>query len=247
MIEVDDFHKAFSDQIAVSQLTFQVCPGQTLGLIGPNGAGKTTTLRALAGILPASRGRLAVAGCDVRLDPIGAKARLAFVPDEPPLFHDLTVAEHLAFFASVYGVQDASSKARRLLEQFELERKYDTPASDLSRGMRQKLAICCAFLHDPQVILLDEPLTGLDPRGIRRYKEALRERAAAGAAIVVSSHLLAMVEDVCTHVMILDSGKQRFLGSLEQLRETFGSQAEDASLETIFFAATSDHLQVSVT
>ena len=137
-----------------------------------------------------------------------------------------------------YGVRDASSKAQQLLEQFELDWKCHTAASDLSRGMRQKLAICCAFLHDPQVILLDEPLTGLDPRGIRRYKEALWERAAGGAAIVVSSHLLAMVEDVCTHVMILDNSIQRFFGSLEQLREVFDSQDGSASLETIFFAAT---------
>ncbi|MFV2069097.1 MAG: ABC transporter ATP-binding protein [Pirellulales bacterium] len=238
MIDVDDFHKVFSDQVAVAHLTFQVEPGQTLGLIGPNGAGKTTTLRALAGILPASRGRLAVAGYDVQHDPLAAKARLAFVPDEPPLFHDLTVAEHLSFYASVYGVEDAIIKARQLLEQFDLDRKYNTAASDLSRGMRQKLAICCAFLHDPQVILLDEPLTGLDPRGIRTYKEALRERAARGAAIIVSSHLLAMVEDVCTHVLILERGTQRFYGSLEQLRDTFACQDGAASMETIFFAAT---------
>jgi ABC-2 type transport system ATP-binding protein len=245
MIQVDDFHKAFSDQVAVANLTFHVEPGQTLGLIGPNGAGKTTTLRALAGILPASRGQLTVAGYDIEIDPIAAKSRLAFVPDEPPLFHDLTVAEHLAFYASVYGVDDANTKAQHLLEQFELEQKCHTLASDLSRGMRQKLAICCAFLHDPQIILLDEPLTGLDPSGIRRYKEALRERAARGAAIIVSSHLLAMVEDVCTHVMILESGEQRFFGSLEQLHDSFDCQDGAASLETIYFAATQGDLQMS--
>ena len=242
MIKVDDFHKAFADQIAVAKLTFHVEPGQILGLIGPNGAGKTTTMRALAGILPASRGRLSVAGYDVEIDPIAAKAQLAFVPDEPPLFHDLTVVEHLAFYASVYGVGDANAKGQQLLEQFELGQKCHTQASDLSRGMRQKLAICCAFLHDPKVILLDEPLTGLDPSGIRYYKQALRERAASGAAIIVSSHLLAMVEDVCTHVMILDQGEQRFFGSLEQLRESFDRQDGDTSLETIYFAATQDEL-----
>ena len=244
MIEVDDFHKEFSGHVAVADLSFHVEPGQTLGLIGPNGAGKTTTLRGLAGILPASRGQLTVAGYDVRSDPIASKARLAFVPDEPPLFHDLTVAEHLAFYASVYRVSDANSKARQLLEQFELDQRSHARASDLSRGMRQKLAICCAFLHDPQVILLDEPLTGLDPHGIRCFKEALRERAAQGVAIVISSHLLAMVEDVCTQVMILDMGRQIFFGSLEQLREEFDLRGEVASLETIYFAATHDELRM---
>ena len=247
MIEVDDFHKVFSDQVAVANLSFRLEPGQTLGLVGPNGAGKTTTLRALAGILPASRGQLKVAGYDVEIDPIEAKSRLAFVPDEPPLFHDLTVIEHLDFYASVYGVCDANSKSHDLLDQFDLVEKWHTAASDLSRGMRQKLAICCAFLHDPQVILLDEPLTGLDPRGIRRYKEALRNRAKDGAAIVVSSHLLAMVEDVCTHVMILEAGIQRFFGSLDQLRDSFGRQDGAASLEAIYFAATQDDLQLSAT
>jgi ABC-2 type transport system ATP-binding protein len=247
VIEVDDFHKVFSDQVAVANLSFRLEPGQTLGLIGPNGAGKTTTLRALAGILPASRGQLKVAGYDVEMDPIEAKSRLAFVPDEPPLFHDLTVIEHLDFYASVYGVCDANSKSHDLLDQFDLVEKCHTAASDLSRGMRQKLAICCAFLHDPQVILLDEPLTGLDPRGIRRYKEALRNRAKDGAAIVVSSHLLAMVEDVCTHVMILEAGIQRFFGSLDQLRDSFGRQDGAASLEAIYFAATQDDLQLSAT
>jgi ABC-2 type transport system ATP-binding protein len=247
VIEVDDFHKAFSGHVAVANLTFRLEPGQILGLIGPNGAGKTTTLRALAGILPASRGQLKVAGYDVEIDPIAAKSRLAFVPDEPPLFHDLTVIEHLDFYASVYGVHDANTKSRHLLEQFDLVEKWHTAASDLSRGMRQKLAICCAFLHDPQVILLDEPLTGLDPRGIRRYKESLRNRANDGAAIVVSSHLLAMVEDVCTHVMILEAGTQRFFGSLEHLRDSFDRQNGAVSLETIYFAATQDDLQLSAT
>ncbi|MFV2066718.1 MAG: ABC transporter ATP-binding protein [Pirellulales bacterium] len=238
MIEVIDFHKSFANQLAVSGLTFRVAPGEILGLIGPNGAGKTTTLRALAGILPASRGRLVVAGHDVEADSLAAKTAMAFVPDDPPLFHDLTVQEHLAFYASVYGVQDATPKAKKLLEEFELEQKLRTPASDLSRGMRQKLAICCAFLHQPQVLLLDEPLTGLDPRGIRRLKESLGTRAAQGAATIISSHLLPMVEDTCTHVMILDNGAQCFFGSIEQLRETYGSLDGSASLEKIFFAAT---------
>jgi ABC-2 type transport system ATP-binding protein len=239
VIEVDDFHKAFAGHVAVRGIQFRVEPGQLLAIIGPNGAGKTTTMRAIAGIIPASRGRLSVAGFDVEKDPIAAKSRLAFVPDDAPLFHDLTVEEHLSFYASVYRVPDAQKKALGLLEEFELTSKLRAPASSLSRGMRQKLAICCGYLHDPLAILFDEPLTGLDPQGIRVFKRSLHERAARGAAVVISSHMLAMVEDLCTHVLILTSGEQRFFGPVEALRSSYRHVDVDASLEDIFFAATS--------
>jgi len=239
VIEVDDFHKVYADQVAVRGISFRVEPGEVLALIGPNGAGKTTTMRAIAGIIPASRGRLSVDGFDVSSHPIAVKSRLAFVADEAPLFHDLTVAEHLSFYASVYCVNDASAKARRLLDEFDLSAKARTPASDLSRGMRQKLAICCAYLHDPLALLFDEPLTGLDPQGIRVFKRSLKERAARGAAIVISSHMLAMVEDLCTHVLILAGGSRRFFGPIDELRTSYVHVDAAASLEDIFFAATS--------
>ena len=239
MIAVDDFHKAFGDQPAVRGVTFRVQPGELLALIGPNGAGKTTTMRAIAGILPASRGRLSIAGHDVDAEPIAAKSQLAFVPDDAPLFPDLTVEEHLSFYASIYQVGDATPKALGLLDEFELTSRLCTPSSNLSRGMRQKLAICCAYLHDPSAILFDEPLTGLDPQGIRVFKRSLQERAARGAAVVISSHMLAMVEDLCTHVLILDAGVQRFFGPIAELRTSFESLHAAATLEDIFFAATS--------
>ena len=239
MIAVEDFHKAFGSQVAARGITFRVGPGELLAIIGPNGAGKTTTMRALAGIIPASRGRLSIAGFDVETNAIAAKSHLAFVPDDAPLFHDLTVEEHLSFYASIYRVSDVSAKAESLLGEFELTAKLRTTASNLSRGMRQKLAICCAYLHDPEVILFDEPLTGLDPQGIRVFKRSLRERAARGAAVMISSHMLAMVEDLCTHVLILDRGVQRFCGPVAELRKTFDDVDADASLEDIFFAATS--------
>ena len=239
MIEVVDFHKAFADQVAARGFSFRVEPGELLAIIGPNGAGKTTTMRAMAGIIPASRGRLSIAGFDVAADPLAAKSRLAFVPDDAPLFPDLTVREHLAFYASVYRVSDAHAKALRLLEEFELSAKLHAAASSLSRGMRQKLAICCAYLHDPRAILFDEPLTGLDPQGIRVFKRSLRERAEQGAAVVISSHMLAMVEDLCTHVLILNGGVQRFFGPIDELRTSYDHIDADARLEDIFFAATS--------
>jgi ABC-2 type transport system ATP-binding protein len=238
VIEVEDFHKTYASHVAVRGVSFCVAPGEILGLIGPNGAGKTTTMRAIAGIIPASRGRLTVAGYDVAMEPISAKMRTAFVPDEPPLFSDLTVAEHLSFYASVYEVAGGEEIALRLVTDFELTGRLDTPAGSLSRGMRQKLAICCAYLHDPMALLFDEPLTGLDPQGIRVLKQSLQERAAQGAAVVISSHLLAMVEDLCTHVLILANGEQRYCGPIDELRDSFEALEATARLEDMFFAAT---------
>ncbi|MGD9855045.1 MAG: ABC transporter ATP-binding protein [Planctomycetaceae bacterium] len=238
MIHVEDFHKAYEDTVAVAGVSFSVAAGQVLGLVGQNGAGKTTTLRTLSCLLTPSRGQLCVDGCDVSDEPIAVKRKLAYVADDPQLFNDLTVDEHLAFVASAYEVTDAGAKAERLLRDFDLSKKRHAPAGDLSRGMRQKLAIICAYLRDPRALLFDEPLTGLDPHGIRMLKESIRARAADGAAVIISSHLLAMVEDLCTHVLILESGAQRFFGTVEELRAAFATDDEPLNLERIFFMAT---------
>ena len=238
LISVDDFHKAYGETVAVSGLSFQVRPGQTLGLVGPNGAGKTTTLRAICGIIPPTRGRLAVDGHDVALEPVQAKQRLGYVPDEPKLFDLLSVAEHLEFAAAAYRVSDAAAKSAVLLDAFELSEKKDTLTQELSRGMRQKVAICCAYLHDPPAILFDEPLTGLDPRAIRTLKESFRTRAKAGAAIIISSHLLSLVEDLCSHLLILDRGQARFFGPIEEARAAYADGGAEKSLEDIFFRVT---------
>ncbi len=237
MIEVVDFRKAYDSTVAVDRISFRVEAGQVLGLVGPNGAGKTTTLRALTGIIPSGGGRLNIAGFDLDRDPLDVKRRTAYVADDPQLFHDLTVEQHLALTASVYGVDLAAEKIALLLEEFDLELKRSTRAGDLSRGMRQKLAICCAYLHDPLALLLDEPMTGLDPRSIRVLKRSIAERAERGTAVIISSHLLAMVEDICTHVLILNLGRKRFFGTVDELRTTFADEGRDESLEDIFFRA----------
>ncbi len=237
MIDVIDYHKTYRDTVAVDGLSFDVQPGQVLGLLGPNGAGKTTTMRAIAGIIPPTSGRLLVGGVDVTADPVAAKRQLAYVPDDPKLFDALTVWEHLQFSAAAYRVPDFAPLANDLLEQFELTSKRDALAQELSRGMRQKVAICAAYLHRPTAVLFDEPLTGLDPRGIRQMKASVKARAAAGAAVVVSSHLLALVEDLCTHLLILHRGRRLFFGPVAGVRASLGSDA-DASLEDVFFRAT---------
>ncbi len=238
MIQVADFHKAYRQTLAVEALSFHVQGGQVLGLLGPNGAGKTTTLRAIAGIIPPTRGSLAVGGHDVSADAVAAKRLLAYVPDDPKLFDSLTVWEHLQFMAAAYRVKDFQPRAAALLDQFELTPKRDALAQELSRGMRQKVAICCAYLHQPQALLLDEPLTGLDPHGIRTMKDSLRRHSAAGAAVIVSSHLLALVEDLCTHLLILHHGRRIFFGAIAEARAAFASVDADASLEEVFFRAT---------
>ncbi|MDB5289520.1 MAG: ABC-type multidrug transport system, ATPase component [Phycisphaerales bacterium] len=238
MIQVIDYHKMYLDTVAVAGLSFEVRPGEILGLLGPNGAGKTTTMRAITGIIPPTRGQLIVSGHDVVADPVGAKGELAYVPDDPKLFDTLTVWEHLEFVAAAYRLSQWQEEAGRLIQQFELTDKRDTVAQDLSRGMRQKVAICMAYLHHPSSILFDEPMTGLDPRGIRTMKESVAERARGGAAVLISSHLLALVEDLCTHLLILHHGRSLFFGKMEEARTAFASVDSDGSLEEMFFRAT---------
>jgi ABC-2 type transport system ATP-binding protein len=238
LIRVEDYHKTYRDTVAVAGLSFHVPAGTILGLVGPNGAGKTTTFRALAGIIRPTRGVLLIAGHDVVNDSLAAKRELAYIPDDPKLFDALTIWEHLEFIASAYRVADFTPRAEALLQQFELVEKRNTMAQELSRGMRQKVAICCAYLHDPKAILFDEPLTGLDPYAIRALKGTIAQRAAAGAAIVVSSHLLALVEDLCTHLLILNKGQRLFYGSLDEARSQYADLQGEASLEEVFFRAT---------
>ncbi|HZZ19564.1 MAG TPA: ABC transporter ATP-binding protein [Opitutaceae bacterium] len=238
MIEVEALTKRYGDFTAVKNLSFTVRPGEVLGLVGPNGAGKTSTLRCLAGIIPASGGKVTVAGHDLSSDPVAAKRELAFFPDEPRLFEYLSVRQHLTFVARVYGVADYESIAMPLLEELELSDKADVLPAELSRGMKQKLVIACGLLHSPKVMFFDEPLTGLDPLGIRRMKDSIMRRSREGAAIVLSSHLLHLLEEVCTHVLILKKGDKVADGTLSDVAAQFSNGEANVSLEEIFIRAT---------
>jgi ABC-2 type transport system ATP-binding protein len=240
LIDVNGLTKVYGDFPAVTDLSFAVRPGEVIGLVGPNGAGKTTTLRCLAGIIPPTRGSVRICGHDLAADPIEAKRRLAFFSDEPRLFDYLTVEQHLNFTARIYGVGDYQALGRSLLEELEIADKRDKLPVELSRGMKQKLAIACGLLHSPEVIFFDEPLTGLDPIGIRRMKDSILKRARAGAAILISSHLLHLLEEVCSHVLILKAGKKIIDGTLDEIRPRFSEQSGDASLEEVFFRATGE-------
>jgi len=237
MIEVENLTKVYGSLTAVDDLSFAVAPGEILGLVGPNGAGKTTTLRSLAGIIPPTRGRIRIAGSDLASDPLSAKGKLAFIPDEPQLFEYLTVTEHLRFVARLYRQPEAVGRIAPLLEELELLGKQDALATELSRGMKQKLAIACGLIHQPTVLMLDEPLTGLDPVGIRRMKRTIAARAQTGAAVVLSSHLLQLVEELCTRVLIIQEGRRVALGSVTEIVSE-RPELSGRGLEEIFLSLT---------
>jgi ABC-2 type transport system ATP-binding protein len=185
-------------------------------------------------------------GHDVVREPVAAKKATAYIPDEPKLFDQLTVWEHLRFVASAYGVRDWHAAAESLLEQFELSAKRHALAGELSRGMRQKVAICCGYLHRPRAVLLDEPMTGLDPRGIRTMRESILAQARNGAAFLISSHLLSLVEGLCTSVLIMDRGRPVRLGRIVDLRRQLLEDEREESLEEVFFRLIDAHAPAKV-
>ena len=235
-LEVVNLTKNYGNLLAVDSLSFTVERGRTLGLVGPNGAGKTTTLRAIAGIHPATDGSVRICGTDIRLDPVGAKRHLAFMPDEPRLFDYLTVEEHLQFSARLYQATNYRSRLDELLAEFELLDKRKAMPTELSRGMKQKLMIACGFIHQPDVLIFDEPLTGLDPLGIRHMKETIVARGRAGSAVLVSSHLLHLVEEICSRVIIIDRGRKIADGTMAELSAK--AEAAGSTLEDIFLKVT---------
>jgi len=237
-IEVEALTKQYGDFTAISNLTFSIAEGRIVGLVGPNGAGKTTALRAIAGIHPPTQGQILICGFDLRDQPVEAKRNIAFMPDEPRLFEYLTVDEHLRFVSRLYGVGDGwRARADELLTELELLDKRNALPTELSRGMKQKLAIACGLLHSPRVLIFDEPLTGLDPLAIRKMKDTIRKRAAEGAAVLLSSHLLVLVEELCDRVMILHNGRKVAEGTVAAIKRE-ASAGGEGTLEDAFISIT---------
>lgn len=234
MVEAEGLTKLYGAVEALRDVWFKVPPGEILGLVGPNGAGKTTCLRILCGMIAPTNGAVRIGGHMLTEAPIAAKRLLAFIPDEPHLFDYLTVAEHLQFLARIHQLGDATDRIARLLAEFDLTEKANDLPTTLSRGMKQKVAICCGFLHNPRVIFFDEPLTGLDPIAIRRMKDAILQRARDGAAIIVSSHLLNLVEELCSRLLILTKGRVAAFGTREEIAASLPNLRADSSLEEIF-------------
>lgn len=231
--------KTYGDYVAVDGLDLSVQRGKVLGLVGPNGAGKTTSLRCLAGIIPATAGTIEICGNAMSVDTVAAKRHLCFVPDTPHLFDYLTVEEHLRFAGRIHSLADIDQRIATLLRSFELEDKANSLPQALSRGMKQKVAICLGFLHDPGAILLDEPLTGLDPLGIRRMKDAITARAREQqAAVIVSSHQLELIQAICNEIFIIKDGRKVICGTLDELHDFAGAERGVMSLEDLFFQLT---------
>jgi len=245
MISVRNLSRQYGAFTAVDHISFTVEPGEVLGLVGPNGAGKTTTLRCLAGIIAPSLGTVEIAGHDIQKDSVSAKRALAFIPDEPHLFDHLTVEEHLRLVARLYGVADAEQRIGPLLEELEIADKRKSLSTELSRGMKQKLAIACGLLHDPSVLILDEPLTGLDPGGMRRMRSTIANRAKAGAAVVLSSHLLTLVEELCTKLFVIRLGVCVASGTLADIVAEHPHLA-GRSLEDVFLSLTGTDEQAAI-
>ena len=235
--------RRYGSLLAVDGLDLEVCPGEILGFLGPNGAGKTTTLRMCAGLLLPDAGAVTIAGAPLAREPRAARARLGFVPDRPFLYEKLTGAEFLELVGALYDVAPTRVRERAgaLAGRLELTPALGDLIASYSLGMRQKISLIAALLHDPPLLMLDEPLVGLDPLAARTLKDLLRERAARGAGVLVSTHLLEVAERLCDRVVILHRGEKRAAGSLAELRATAGVGAgarADATLEDVFLELT---------
>lgn len=237
LIQTDNLTKRYGAVTAVNQLNLKVMAGEIYGFLGPNGSGKTTTIKMLAGLLEPTAGKAFICGHDMVTESTQAKALLAYVPDQPKLYGKLTAREFLALVADLYRLPREGSRprAQQLLEMFGLEERADELLEGYSHGMRQKVVLAAALIHQPQVLLMDEPTVGLDPASARLLKDVLAELARQGATIFVSTHILEIAERLCHRVGILQSGQLITQGSPTELRDLAG---QEASLEDIFLKLT---------
>jgi ABC-2 type transport system ATP-binding protein len=237
LIETQALTKHYGTKAAAEQISLQVYGGEIFGFLGPNGAGKTTTIKMIVGLLKPSSGLVKVAGWDVQAQPVQAKAACGFVPDTPNLYAKLTGRELLRFVGDLYNL-DKATVARRieeLLRLFDLAQAGDETIDSYSHGMQQKTALAAALVHDPKVLVLDEPTVGLDPKSARMIKDILRQMAERGAAVFLSTHILEIAERMCDRIGIINQGRLAAVGTMEELRGL--GQGED-SLEDIFLQLT---------
>ncbi|HXD48376.1 MAG TPA: ABC transporter ATP-binding protein [Gemmatimonadaceae bacterium] len=241
MIELTNLTKRYGGFTAVNAINLEVPRGELFGFLGPNGAGKTTTLRMIAGILRPTGGSVKIAGIDLAADPIAAKSRLGFIPDRPFIYEKLTGAEFLRFVAGLYNQEgpQVEHRARELLALFDLEEWRDELVESYSHGMRQKLIISSAFVHRPEVIVVDEPMVGLDPKAARILKDLFREYTRRGQTIMMSTHTLEVAETMCDRIGIIQGGVIRACGTMAELRAS--AQAGTMGLEQIFLRLTGEN------
>ena len=229
MLQIEHLTKTYGEKKAVDDLSLHILPGEIYGFIGHNGAGKTTTLKSVAGILRFDAGEIRIGGTSIRTDPLACKRKLAYIPDNPDLYDYMTGIQYLNFIANIFGVSAAERQVRirELAERFELTNDLAQPIAAYSHGMKQKLAIISAWLHAPQLVVMDEPFVGLDPKAAHLLKGMMRELCDRGGAIFFSTHVLEVAEKLCDKVAILRAGKLIRSGTMEEVKG-------DDSLEEVF-------------
>lgn len=239
MIETIALTKRFGSNNAVNELDLRVPAGEFFCFLGPNGAGKTTTIKLLTGLLKPSSGRAIIGGHDIQQEPVAAKQLLGYIPDTPFLYEKLTGREFMRFVSGLYQLPEASAAKRseELLELFEIREVGDQLIEDYSHGMRQKLSFASCFLHEPQVVVVDEPWVGLDPKNIRFVKNFLREQAREGSTIFMSTHSLSVIEDATDRIGIIHNGVLLHIGSLSEIKAL---SRNPGSLEDVFLELTND-------
>jgi ABC-2 type transport system ATP-binding protein len=242
MIEIQNVTRTFGRKVAVADLSLEIEQGSLFAFLGPNGAGKTTTIKMMVGLLQPTQGTVRLCGYDIVDRPREANLRTGYVPDEPYLYEKLTGREFLAFIAELYGLssQVAAANIQRQIEAFELHDFVDDLSESYSHGMKQRLVFASSLLHDPRVMVVDEPMVGLDPRSIRLVKDLLQTRVREGMTIFMSTHTLAIAEEIADLIGVITNGKLIFLGTVAELRRQLES---DESLEQMFLTLTAEESQ----
>jgi ABC-2 type transport system ATP-binding protein len=235
---LESVSKTYGRHEAVKNLSLHVEPGELFGFLGPNGAGKTTTIKMIAGLLQPTSGRILIAGHDLAKEPVEAKQALGFIPDRPFLYEKLSASEFLRFVAGIYGFDGASLNGRvdELLSLVELHDVRGELIESFSHGMKQRLVMAAAFVHDPRVIVVDEPMVGLDPKGARLIKRVFREYCDRGQTVFVSTHTLEVAQELCDRIGIILAGELVALGTMDELRAKVANEQQD--LEDIFLCLT---------
>jgi ABC-2 type transport system ATP-binding protein len=238
MIRLVELSKRYGDFLAVDRLSLEVKAGELFGFLGPNGAGKTTTIKMMAGLLRPSSGRIELAGHDLAREPERAKAALGFIPDRPFLYEKLSASEFLRFVAGLYGIDglEVGRRIDELLELVELASWKRELIESFSHGMKQRLVMAASFIHDPQVLVVDEPMVGLDPKGARLIKRVFRERCRKGSTIFMSTHTLEVAQEMCDRIGIIFAGRLVALGSMDELQHQ--AESDRRELEPIFLKLT---------
>ncbi len=245
LIKFDAIHKNYGDFTAVKEINLEIAKGELFGFLGPNGAGKTTMIRMLTGIIKPTSGSISIGGYDLYKEPIKAKSLIGYVPDRPYLYEKLSPVEYFEFMGGLYNVPKARIKevSERMLKLFDLWDKKDELIESFSHGMKQKTAMIAAILHDPEILVVDEPTVGLDPKSIKLVKEYFKQYTQEGKTLFLTTHTLSVAEDLCQRIAIIRHGEIVALGSLKDLQEQAKMPGND--LESVFLKLTEEEQEVS--